>query len=159
MGPSSHPGKSNLWTPLRITKPHTYNGGDKGPSYRLDWVDQNHNEVGPTWLAVPVEATRFGSMSDTYLAWMRLHFKSRVPNIIRGGRAITLNEIVLWSVNNGIPMRTLHAAEPNAMPWLKRIKCREAKVAYCPNCVNTPKDLHLGDNVSYQWRIWKQEEE
>ena len=40
-------------------------------------------------------------------------------------------------------MRTSYAVDSNAMTWLKRIKCREAEVAYYSNCVNTPKGLHL----------------
>ena len=68
-----------------------------------------------------------------------------MSNIRRGGRAITLDQFVFLSVNNGIPMRTSYAVDSNAMTWLKRIKCRGAEVAYYSNCVNTPSDLHLSD--------------
>ena len=84
-------------------------------------------------------------MSDTYLAWISQHFKSCVPNIRRDGRGITLDEFVFLSVNNGIPMRTSYAVDSNAINWLKRVKCREAEVAYYSNCANTPRDLHLSD--------------
>ena len=121
----------------------TYNGGGRRP--RLGWVDHNHNDVGPTRLAVPIEAIRFASMSDTYPAWIRSHFKSFEPTIRRGGRAITHDGFVFLSVNNGRPMRTSYAVDSNAMTWLKRIKCREAEVAYYSNSANASRDLHLSD--------------
>jgi site-specific DNA-cytosine methylase len=124
MGPSSHPGTIQSMDSFANSQT-TYNGGGRRP--RLDWVDHNHNDVGPTRLAVPIEATRFTSMSDTYLAWISSHFKSCEPTIRRGGRAITLDEFVFLSVNNGIPMCTSYAVDSNAMTWLKRIKCREAE--------------------------------
>ena len=127
MGPSSHPGTIQSMDSFANSQA-TYNGGDRRP--KLNWVDQNNNDVGPTRLAVTIEAIRFASMSDTYLAWISPYFKSCVPNIRRYGRAITLDEFVFLSVNNGIPMRTLYAVDSNAMAWIKRIKCREAESAY-----------------------------
>jgi hypothetical protein len=88
MGPSSHPGTIQSMD-FFANSQTTYNAGGRRP--KLDWVDQNHNDVGPTRLAVPIEAIRFASMSDKYLAWISLHFKSCVPNIRRGGRAIPLD--------------------------------------------------------------------
>ena len=142
MGPSSHPGTIQSMDTFANSQT-TYNGGDRRP--RLYWVDQNHSDVGATRLAVPIETITFASMSDTYLAWIILHFKSCVPNIRRDGRTTTLDEFVFLSVNNGLPMRTSYAVASNAMPWLKRTKCRGAEVAYYSNCVNTPRDLHLSD--------------
>ena len=84
-------------------------------------------------------------MSDTYLAWISLHFKLCEPVIRRGGRAITLDEFVFLSVNNGKPMRTSYAVDSNAMTWLKRIKCREAEVMYYSNSASAPRDLYLSD--------------
>ena len=88
MGPSSHPGTIQSMDSFANSQT-TYNGGGRRP--RLDWVDHNHDDVGPTRLAVPNEAIRFASMSDTYLAWISSHFKSCDPTIRRGGRAITLD--------------------------------------------------------------------
>ena len=42
-------------------------------------------------------------------------------------------------------MRTSYAVDSNAMTWLKRIKCREAEVAYYSNSANAPRDLYLSD--------------
>ena len=48
-------------------------------------------------------------------------------------------------MNNDIPMRTSYAVDSNTMTWLKRIKSREAEVAYYSNSVNAQRDLHLSD--------------
>ena len=76
MGPSSHPGTIQSMDSFANNQP-TYNGEGRRP--RLDWVDQNHDDIGPTRLAVPIEAIRFAYMSDTYLAWISLHFKLLSP--------------------------------------------------------------------------------
>ena len=110
MGPSSHPGTIQSMDSFANSLT-TYNGGGKRPS--LEWVDQNHNDVGPTRLAVPIEAVGFASMPYTHLVWISLHSKSCVSNIRRGDRAIALDEFVFLSVNNGIPMRTSYAVDSN----------------------------------------------
>ena len=142
MGPSSLPNAIQSMDTFANSQT-TYNGGGRRP--RLDWVDNNQNDVGPTRLAAPIEAIRFASLSDSYYAWIRQNFNSCVPSIRRDGRAITLDEFIFMSVNNGIPMRTSYAVDSNVMLWLKRIKYRKAEVAYYSGCVFTPRNLHLGD--------------